>query len=80
MHVLCKPKILSTQEVRQLAPKYCSWEMVFKVWTVSVSIIANAPISLFLLPFNSNASQAHRFAPTALLLLPNLGGSGNMDP
>jgi 1,2-phenylacetyl-CoA epoxidase PaaB subunit len=47
-HVLCKPKILSTQTMRQRAraAKYCRLQIMFTVWTVYVSSSAAPTISL----------------------------------
>jgi hypothetical protein len=42
-HILCKPKTLSTQEMRQQVTKYCCWEMMFMVWTVYASYLLPHP-------------------------------------
>jgi hypothetical protein len=63
-HMLCEPKTLSTQEMRQRAAKYCSWEIMFLVRTVYTSLSAATPIPLITLPFTPNGPQTHRFAPT----------------
>jgi hypothetical protein len=65
-HILCKPKILPTQELRQRATKYCRWEIMFIVWTVYASLSVTTPNPLIPLPFTSNGSRAHRFASTTV--------------
>jgi hypothetical protein len=41
--ILCNPKTLPTQELRQRATKYCRWEIMFVVWTVYASLSATPP-------------------------------------
>jgi hypothetical protein len=63
MHILCKANILPTQEMRQRAPL---GNNVF-VWSVDDSLSAIPPTPLIPVPFTSNGSQAHRFAPTTIM-------------
>jgi hypothetical protein len=51
MHMLCKPKTLSIQELRRPATNYCRWEIMFIVWTVYTSSSAAPPTPLIPLPF-----------------------------
>jgi hypothetical protein len=53
-HILCKPKTLPTQEMRQPATKYRRWEIVFVVWTENDSLSASPPSPLIPWPFSSN--------------------------
>jgi hypothetical protein len=69
VHVLCKPKTLSAQEMRQWATKYCCWEIMFIVWTVYASLFAAPPTPLIPLPLTSNGSQAPSFIPTTVLVV-----------
>jgi hypothetical protein len=66
-HILCETKTLSTQEMRQWATRYCRWEIISRIWVVYASLSASPPTSLISLPFTSNGSRSHRFAPTAVL-------------
>jgi hypothetical protein len=49
-HILCKPKTLPTQELRQRATKYSRWEIMKKVWAVYASLSATPPTPLTPLP------------------------------
>jgi hypothetical protein len=66
-YILRKPKTLPTQETKQRATKYCRWKIMFIVWTVCDSLSTSPPEPLIPLPFSSNGSRAHRFAPTTVL-------------
>jgi hypothetical protein len=57
---------LSTQELRQRATKYCRQEIMFVVWTLHASMPASLPTPPVPLPFISNGSEMHVFAPTAV--------------
>jgi hypothetical protein len=43
MYVLCKPKTLSTQEMRQQATKYYRWEIMLKVWQYMLPYLLPLP-------------------------------------
>jgi hypothetical protein len=64
--ILCKPKTLQTQKLRQRATKYCRWEIMFIVWTVYASLSAVSPSPLIPLPSTSNGRGTHSFAPTTV--------------
>jgi hypothetical protein len=59
IYTLCNPKTLPRKEMREWAIKYYRWEIMC-TWTVSASFSA---ILLIPLPFTSNGSRAHKFAP-----------------
>jgi hypothetical protein len=42
-HILCKPKTLPTQEIRQRDTKYYRWDIMFIVRTVYASLSATPP-------------------------------------
>lgn len=60
-YVLCKPKTLRTQELRQRAAKYCCLEIMFIAWAVHATLTAAPPTPLIPLPFASNKCRMHRF-------------------
>jgi hypothetical protein len=45
-HILLQTKDISTLELRQLATKYCSWQIMFAEWTVHASLSATPPSTL----------------------------------
>jgi hypothetical protein len=51
-HILCKPKTLPTEELRQRDTKYCRWEIMFLVWTVYASLSATPPTPFDPIPFS----------------------------
>jgi hypothetical protein len=66
-NVLCKPKTLATDELRQRATKYWRWEIMSIVRIVYASLSVAPPTPLIPLPFTCNGPQAHRFAPTIVM-------------
>jgi hypothetical protein len=45
-NILCKPKTLTTYELRQRATKYCRWEIMFVIRTVFALLSATPPALL----------------------------------
>jgi hypothetical protein len=67
INVLCKPKTLPTQELRQRATKYFRWKIIFIVWAENASLSATPPTPVIAVPFTFNGTRAHRFVPTTVI-------------
>jgi hypothetical protein len=73
LHILRKPEILPTWELRQTT-NYCRCETMFMVWTVYASLSATPPDRLIPLPFTSKGRGTHIIVPTTVHTAPDNKG------